>query len=126
MKTISRIKFNPETKEIEVEGSEQFVKTYFKKLQAMLSGSQAVEKATARGKPAKKATQPMARGSKPEKQSNKTNNVLALIQKSPEGITTAVLKKKTGLTDKQIWAIVYRAESQGKIRKVKRGVYAAV
>lgn len=43
MKTVSRIKFNPVTKEIEVEGSEQFVKTYFGKLQAMLSGGRAAE-----------------------------------------------------------------------------------
>ena len=35
----SRIRFNPVTKEIEVEGTEQFVKTYFAKLQAMLSGA---------------------------------------------------------------------------------------
>ena len=34
----SRIRFNPMTKEIEIEGSEAFVKTYFDKLQAMMSG----------------------------------------------------------------------------------------
>ena len=34
----SRIRFNPVTKEIEIEGSEAFVKTYFNKLQAMMSG----------------------------------------------------------------------------------------
>ena len=39
MKENSRIRFNPVTKEIEVEGSESFVKTYFSKLQAMISGS---------------------------------------------------------------------------------------
>lgn len=38
MKNNSRIKFNPGTKEIEIEGNEEFVKTYFDKLQAMLSG----------------------------------------------------------------------------------------
>ncbi|MEI7639303.1 MAG: hypothetical protein WCJ37_18465 [Syntrophus sp. (in: bacteria)] len=36
----SRIKFNPVTKEIEIEGSESFVGTYFDKIQAMLSGTQ--------------------------------------------------------------------------------------
>jgi len=36
----SRIKFNPVTKEIEIEGSEKFVKTYFDKIQAMLSGKE--------------------------------------------------------------------------------------
>ena len=38
MKKNSRIRFNPVTKEIEVEGSELFVKTYFDKLQTMISG----------------------------------------------------------------------------------------
>ncbi|MCJ7821193.1 MAG: hypothetical protein MUP53_08315, partial [Bacteroidales bacterium] len=38
MKNNSRIKFNPITKEIEIEGNEEFVKTYFDKLQVMLSG----------------------------------------------------------------------------------------
>jgi hypothetical protein len=36
----SRIKFNPVTQEIEIEGSEQFIKTYFDKIQAMLLGTQ--------------------------------------------------------------------------------------
>jgi hypothetical protein len=133
MKTVSRIKFNPVTKEIEIEGSEQFVKTYFKKLQALISGKQPAEKALVKEKPVKKARKskkaPGAKGKKPAKPSGKANNietVLSLIQKSPEGITTTELKKRTGLTDKQIWAIVYRIEKQGKIRKVKRGVYTAV
>jgi hypothetical protein len=39
MKENSRISFNPVTKEIEVEGTESFVKTYFNKLQAMITGS---------------------------------------------------------------------------------------
>jgi len=33
----SRIRFNPVTKEVEIEGSESFVKTYLGKLQTMLS-----------------------------------------------------------------------------------------
>jgi len=39
MKEKSRIRFNPVTKEIEVKGSELFVKKYFNKLQAIMSGS---------------------------------------------------------------------------------------
>lgn len=34
----SRIKFNPTTKEMEISGTEKFVKTYFKKLQQLISG----------------------------------------------------------------------------------------
>lgn len=51
MKENSRIRFNPVTKEIEIEGSETFVKTYFNKLQSMISWAQG---AAAEGpKPAK-------------------------------------------------------------------------
>jgi len=39
MKNNSRIRFNPGTKEIEVEGSEKFVKAYFNKLQSMITGT---------------------------------------------------------------------------------------
>ena len=126
MKSISRIKFNPNTKEIEVEGSEQFVKTYFKKLQTMLSDKETAEKATVHGKAAKKSKQAIAKGKKPAKQTSKTAQILSLIQKSPQGISTADLEKKTGLTDRQIWAIVHRNEKKGKVKKIKRGVYTAV
>ena len=126
MKAISRIKFNPNTKEIEVEGSEQFVKTYFKKLQTMLSDKETAEKAPSREKTIKKSKRAVTKGKKPAKQSSKTSQVLALIEKSPQGIATADLEKKTGLTGRQIWAIVHRTEKKGKVRKVKRGVYATV
>ena len=95
MKTISRIRFNPETRGIEVEGSEQFVKTYSGKLQAMLSWSRAAEQAADERKAA------MATGRKPAKRPDKSGQVLVLIRKSRQGITTAGLMKKTGLTDKQ-------------------------
>ena len=34
-------------------------------------------------------------------------------------------EKKTGLAERQIWAIVNHAAEEGKIKKVKRGFYAA-
>jgi hypothetical protein len=101
----SRIKFNPVTQEIEIEGSEQFIKTYFDKIQTMLSGAK-------EGKLVKESR----RGSK-------SNAVLALIRNSPEGITTTELKEKTGLTERQIWSITSIAKKIGKIKKAKRGMY---
>mgnify|MGYP001559682041 FL=1 len=143
----SRIKFNPVTKEIEIEGSEKFVKTYFDKIQSLLSGTQeAVAGAPIKEKPIKEK----APGRKPVKerpikkvrQSKKAPKVikeekpvkeikrgdmskvvLALIQDSPEGITTTELKEKTGLTDRQIWSITSIAKKKGKIKQAKRGVY---
>jgi len=126
----SRVKFNPVTKEMEIEGTESFVTTTLDKLQAMLSGA-----------PAKKVAvkkEPKAAKIRPQKKAKKTTKkklgvkrvtnfgaVLALIQGSTEGISTTELKEKAGLTERQTWGIVTRAAKEGKIRKVKRGVYGA-
>ena len=75
MKENSRIRFNPVTKEIEIEGSESFVKTYFNKLQAMISGTP--ENKTKESKPVKAAPvkaekkQPKAVKARPSKAGQK-------------------------------------------------------
>jgi predicted transcriptional regulator of viral defense system len=51
--------------------------------------------------------------------------VVTLIMGSLEGITTATIKEKTGLAESQIWNIVNRAAKEGKIKKIKKGLYAA-
>jgi len=53
------------------------------------------------------------------------DRVVGLIQASAEGISTTELKDKTGLAERQIWSVVNRAKKEGKIRKMKRGVYGA-
>ncbi len=50
--------------------------------------------------------------------------VLTLINSSPEGISTAELKKKTGLEGKQIRNIITGSIQQKKIQAIRRGVYA--
>lgn len=151
----SRIKFNPVTQEIEIEGSEKFVKIYFDKIQAMFSGKkeivakEPIKKKSAKAikeipakekitkeKPIKEKWIKIKRKSpkapkvakvekrvRETKRSDTSNAVLSLIQGSPEGITTKDLEEKTGLKDKQVWAIVYKAKKMGKIKQVKRGVY---
>ncbi len=152
MKKNSRIRFNPVTKEIEVEGSELFVKTYFGKLQAMLSGpfqktvtikkepkavKAAPEKKAEKKPPLVKAPRVnKAKKARPPKKAKKATKkepgvkrvtnidmIVGLIQGSTEGISTAELKEKTGLANSQIWSIVNRAAKEGNIRKAKRGVY---
>lgn len=168
----SRIKFNPVTKEIEIEGSEMFVKTYFDKIQGMFYGTQeavalapikdipaeeenrkAPEEKPVKEKPVKKVRQskkapvvaepvielpvkkvrPSKRVPKVRKEEKlvkeikrggMSKTVLALIQGSPDGITSTELKEKTGLKDRQIWAIISNAKKKGKIKQGKRGVYA--
>jgi uncharacterized membrane protein len=143
MKETSRIRFNPGTGEVEVEGSEKFVKTYFNKLQKLLSGSSqemATEPKARKARPAKKTKRDSSalkavprkkvrqagkRGTEGKKLTH-IDAVVTLIQGSAGGISTAELKQKTGLTDVQIWNIVNRTAKEGKIRKVKRGLYAAL
>ena len=142
MEERSRVKFNPVTKEIEIEGSEKFVKTYFNKLQAMISGMQktvtaapaktkpvkAVKEKPVKEKPVKKArpSKKAPKVAKKAKKVSKSNAVLTLIKDSPEGITTTELKEKTGLANRQIWAIIANAKKAGKIRPVKRGLYVGI
>jgi hypothetical protein len=132
----SRIRFNPMTKEIEIEGSEVFVKTYFDKLQAMMSGltkkTMEKPKAVKRG-PEKKGKMKSRSNASPRKKARKVGTpkkrvthigaVVELIQATREGTSTSALKEKTGLTERQIWSIVDRAANEGKIRKIKRGLY---
>jgi hypothetical protein len=145
-----RIKFNPSTMEIEIEGSQQFVETYFDKIQNLiLSVAEEVRQEPPRraarapkraakagrgqktGKTArqKKAQKPATRGERPlgrrPRGSSNTDKVLTLLGENPEGITTADLKTKTGLSEQQIWGVIYAAEKRGKVVKVKRGVYTA-
>jgi hypothetical protein len=137
MKENSRIRFNPITKEVEVEGSESFVKTYFSKLQAMIPGSpkeavavkekpvkvKAASKKKVEKKP-KAVKSPVKKVKKSgEKKVTNIDKVIALIQASTEGIKTDKLIEKTGLNKNQIWNIVNRATKEGKIKKVKMGLY---
>jgi len=123
----SRIRFNPVTKEIEIEGSEVFVKTYFDKLQAIMSGfteKTMKEPKAKKARPAKKADK-IAKMETRKKKVTHIGAIVGLIQASAKGISTSALKEKTGLTERQIWSIVNRAAKEGKIRKIKRGLYGA-
>lgn len=129
MEEKSRIRFNPMTKEIEIEGSEAFVKTYFHKLQGLLS--QSPEKNNE--KPLQENTRPVRKAkktqAKPGKQKavkeTQMDAIVSLVNRTEGGITTSALKEKTGLAERQIWSVVYRAEKQGRIKKTKRGLYVA-
>ena len=140
----SYLRFNPETRDIEIEGSEKFVKAYFYKLQQMLpklagEAKKGMEATTTlsvkKAKAKKKARVEIPAPSKVVKVAGKKaadrkyrgvsliDKVVGLIQESETGMTTDELKDKTGLTPKQIWAITSRAMKLGKIKTTKRGVY---
>lgn len=126
MTDISRIRFNPATKEIEVEGSEEFVKIYFSKIVTLFFGGPDEAGEPPRDPPrVKKAQQPPGKESVERKMTN-VETIVALIQGGPEGISTAEIKEKTGVAESQIWNIVNRAAREGRIRKLRRGLYAPV
>lgn len=140
----SYLRFNPDTKEIELEGTEQFIKAYFDKLQQMLpklSGEEgkgleatttlSVKKAKVKKKakveiPAPKkivkivSKKVAAKGSKAVSLIDK---VVGLINDSETGVTTDEIINKTGMIPKQIHAITSRAAKLGRIKTTKRGVY---
>ena len=121
----ARVKFNPDTKEMEIEGSESFLAATFDKLQAMLSGAPVKkvpiqkEPKAARIRPEKKAS-PVATGAK---RGTLSKTVLALISSSPEGISMSELKEKTGMKEMQIRNVLSSVIQQKKIQTIRRGVY---
>ncbi len=52
-----------------------------------------------------------------------TDVVLRIIRRYKKGVGISTLKAKTGFDDKKISNVVHRAVEQGKIRRVRRGVY---
>lgn len=52
-----------------------------------------------------------------------TDKVVNIIRRSKKGVDAPTLMKKTGLADKTIRNILFRASKQGKIKKVGRGIY---
>ena len=143
----SYLRFNPETREIEIEGSEKFVKDYFDKLQQMLpklsgEGTKGLEattilsvkkdKAEKKAKVAIPVLKKVARivskkvTARKPKEKSLIDKVVGLIKDSETGMTTGELKDKTGMTNKQLWSITSRAAKLGKIKTMKRGVYVPV
>ncbi len=133
----SRIRFNPATREVEIEGTEAFVKTFFSKVEALMSmpgpmAKKAAKPARAKVAPAKKKKKgPQVKASSSKKKVGTAkaketlfDKIVGLIQDS-RGITTGELQDKTGMTKKQIWSITYRAEKIGKIKRSKKGIYEA-
>jgi hypothetical protein len=87
MRENSRIRFNPVTKEIEIEGSESFVKIYFKKLQVMVFGlAEKTVAAKKEPKPVKRA--PVKTDKKELKLVNYPTHRAGHLKKLDEGIAS--------------------------------------
>lgn len=54
-----------------------------------------------------------------------TAEVLKVIDRHKKGVDIPMLKEKTGFVDTKIRAIIYRASKEGKIKRLRRGVYVS-
>ena len=79
-------------------------------------------KTKAKAKPAKKprAKKPAAKKAAAQ---TATDQVVNIIKRSKKGLDVPTLAKKTGLADKQIRNIVFKASKEGKIKRAGRGIY---
>jgi ATP-dependent RNA circularization protein (DNA/RNA ligase family) len=55
-----------------------------------------------------------------------TDKVLEIINRSKKGVDTATLMKKTGFNQKKVRNMLNRTYKQGKITRVKKGIYVGV
>jgi len=91
------------------------------KLEPAKRVAKAKKKAPAKKKvPAKKTVAPRR---KRAKKLSETDKVLRVIRGYKKGVDIPKLKKKTGFADNKVRAIVYRASKEGKIKRLRRGVY---
>ena len=63
---------------------------------------------------------------KPAAPATPTNKVLTFMKRYKKGVSISMIKKGSGLDDKQISNILHRASKEGKIKRVARGVYQLV
>ncbi|EFK07381.1 conserved hypothetical protein [delta proteobacterium NaphS2] len=65
---------------------------------------------------------------RPETRTPKTlfETVVGAVKKSKKGVTVAMIREKTGLSETQIRNAVYRARRQGIIKNSGRGIYISV
>lgn len=105
------------------------LKALVKKTETLMKAVDQIEKSKAAQ--AKKATpkkKPVAAGKKApaKKRSAKltdTGKVLNIIKRSKKGVSAQALSKKTGFNAKKIANIVFKANKEGKIKSVSKGVY---
>lgn len=96
-----------------------------------MANSQATEKLSeAELEPVKAGTPPNTVKKKAKPQASKamaaTDQVLAVIKGSGDGVDNATISKETGLNQKQVSSALLRLKKYGKVKSVKRGVHTAV
>jgi len=111
------------TKELKgIQKKAKQLKTRLDKIEKAVAAAKAkpkVKAKTAKKAPAKK--KPVAK--KKAAAQTATDQVMNIIRRSKKGVDAPTLMKKTGLADKTIRNILFRAGKLGKIKRAGRGVY---
>jgi hypothetical protein len=63
---------------------------------------------------------------KSKKKLTDADKVVSMIKRYKNGVDVVTLREKTGFNEKKISNIVFRASQKGRIKRVGRGLYAAV
>lgn len=114
---MTRIKFTPMTGEIEIEGSEAFVKTYLKKVQGFVSGQE-------KKKPTKKVEKTITKTKNGPSKGSYVESVLSVLKKNEQGLSINDIAKKTKLTVSQVNPILGKVLKLGKVQRIGRGMYS--
>ena len=85
----------------------------------------AAKKAKAKAKPARKTPAKKAPAKKKAVALTATDQVVNIIKRSRNGVDVPTLIKKTGMEDKKIRNIVFKASKAGEIKRAGRGIYVA-
>lgn len=82
-----------------------------------------LERTQAAGAVSKKEASPQKPAVRKTAALTTTDAVLRIVRRYKKGVGISTLKAKTGFDDKKLSNAVHRAVKQGKIRRVRRGVY---
>jgi predicted RNase H-like nuclease (RuvC/YqgF family) len=113
----------------EVQAVTKELKALTRKTEAMAKKVAKLEKAqtTAKRKPKARAKVKAAKKAPAKKKGvaklTATDQVVNIIKRSKKGADVPTLMKKTGLVDKTLRNILFRAGKLGKIKRAGRGVY---
>jgi septal ring factor EnvC (AmiA/AmiB activator) len=113
----------------EVQAATKELKALTRKTEAMAKKVAKLEKAQAAAerKPKAKAEVKVAKKAPAKKKGvaklTATDQVVNIIKRSKKGADVPTLMKKTGLADKTLRNILFRAGKLGKIKRAGRGVY---
>ncbi len=98
------------------------IKALERKMAKLIAAAEKSEKTTTTKRaPAKKAPE-----KKKTAQPTATDQVLSIIKRSKKGVNNATLMTKTGFNQKKVRNILQRTYKQGKIKRVKKGIYVGM